>query len=105
MQKEIVLTEQKKVAQTHDKNKREGLTELRKRSTNIMLTDPKKGSTAQGNQQSEDFKCTLRVKSLHNLKCNNQLMMLVEGGILWQRSFATELNRSSIIHSDNSIDV
>jgi hypothetical protein len=72
---------------------------------NEMLTEPGKESTAQGNHRSEDSKRTLRMKGLHNLKCNNQPMMLIKDGVPWRRSVAMEQNRSSITCSDNSISI
>lgn len=104
-QNKIAPTEWKKVAHPNDKKKREELMEPWRRSTNKMLTELKKGSAAQGNHQSKDSKCTLSVKVLHNVKCNNQLMMLVKDVAPWQRSLETEFNRSSITHNDNSTGV
>ena len=78
---EILLTERKRVAQPEDKGERKRLTEPQRRSTNKMLTEPDKESTAQGNHLSEDSKCTLSVKGLHNVKCNNQPMMLIKGDV------------------------
>jgi hypothetical protein len=104
-QVEIELTERKRVAQSDDKRERKGLTEPQRRHTNKVLTGPDKESTAQGDHRSKDSKHMLRVKGLHNLKRNNQPMMLTKGNVPWRRSLAMELNKSSITSSDNPIGV